>query len=92
MGIDFGLVGRGAPAAGLTAATGAVTTTATITSTSAVTSTTPALPSTGVQLEPQGRLLLGLAAAIGLLGALGLALEARPGRRSTFTERGGEDA
>lgn len=76
MGIDFGL----------TLAKG------TVAPTPEPTAETPALPSTGVQLQPRGRSLIALAVAVGLLGALGLALETRLGRRSLITGKEGEDA
>jgi hypothetical protein len=41
----------------------------------------PGLPATGLLPLPTGQLLLGLAALVGLLGAAGLAIESRRGRR-----------
>lgn len=93
MGIDFGLSGVApeGPATDTVGETTAVTETVVVTLTSEVEAETPALPSTGVEFQPRGRALAGLAMAVGVLGALGLALEAGRGRRTNPTAEGGDD-
>ena len=87
LGIDFGLL----PPEALEMAEAAAVAAATATPVPDTLAEPPALPSTGVQLQPRGRQLVALAVAAALLGALGLALETRLGRRSTHTGEGGED-
>lgn len=98
-GMNFGLVvapgevaGSGEPESAAIEAEEAVTATAEVTLVSGADLLAPALPSTGVQVRSGGGLLAVLAAAIGLLGLFGLALEARLGRRSYQRAQGGDHA
>jgi hypothetical protein len=74
MGVDFGLASTAAAAE----------------PTSAPLTEPGTMPGTGVQIQPRGGLLLGLAAVVGMLGALGLALETSLGRRRSLETRKGQ--